>query len=923
MATRQLPYLLRISEQALALGDTLLLPAPQNLPELWSAAKPVEIERTLLAYRIPYLPDLLTSPNLSGATERERLAEILDQQARFVANLGKWKGMAFALRFCSQPARGEIEVAFIARGVARSGHGRRLGEQMALDVAALLSSFDYPVEPVGSETGLRAILEPVSEPFVVEVRQHEEVVSMEVVSMIEGECCYAYIVYPFRPSLTTWIPAFRTLMKQQSPCVISVYLEPTELYQYERKLFAQTAQRAETYSDFTFDGRAYHGRLADPVARVVARFYTDYLQRLTVPLLLTVQVGSPDPMVARNVAQALAAEITETQNFTEATQGATSLPSGFDLVLPETAADLQAARRTLTTLDLCPWGRSEAPEGRERLRYLVDASTASAAFRFPVAIRGGIPGVKTRQLMPSYEVGPRTTTVASGEIQLGTFADQGGAVGVPTAAFNSHTLVAGTTRSGKTTTCTHLLSQLWEQEIPFLVIEPAKIEYRAFLASPLRKDLQIFTLGDESISPFRLNPLEILPGVRVETHISYMRACFEAALPTFGILPSLIEESLHNIYLAKGWNLTDRGRTNDERLMPTLGELYFEIIRVTEERGYSDKTLQDIRAAAAGRIGSLLRGSKGRMLNTRRSVPMADLMTRPTVLELESLNDEEKALVMLFLLTLIREHCRSTRTESKLQHVTLIEEAHRIMSATPHAPDREVSADTRAEAVGMFSAALSEMGGFGEGLIVVEQIPRRLAEDALKNTNIKIVHKLPGQDDRQAVGGTMNLDQEQEPYLAKLAPGQAAFFVEGYEKPTFITIPDYRSQHKLPKRVADEQVETHMASFREANKTLLLPFDGCKWCLRQCLYRDRVAPVAYELESGQRFRKALWTFEKQRSKGDEATGWTDLVKACQEAVQSIGLASDVYAAYCYFAHLFGYEVTRAMAEQFRQVAEGE
>jgi hypothetical protein len=914
MKTQQLPYLLQISEQAMVLGDTLLLPTPQILPELRSAAKPVKIERTLLAYRIPYLPDLLASPHLSGATERERLTEVLNQQARLVGNLWKWKGAAFALRFCSQLERGEVEIAFVARGVARSGRGRNLGQQIASDVATLLSSFDYPVEPVSSETGLKAILEPVSEPFIVEIRQHEE-----VLSMMQGD---AYVIYPFRPPLTTWIPAFRILAEQQSPCVISVYLEPTELYHFERELFAEAAQLAETLSDWTFEGLAYRGRLADPVARVVACFYTDYLQRLTVPFLLTVQVCSPDPMVARNVAQALAAELSESHALAEATQDDTSLPSGFDLIVPQNRSDLQAARQTLSVLDLHPWGWSEATEGKERLRYLADARTASAAFRFPVPMRGGVPGVRTRQPAPTYDIGPQADLVAADQLLIGTFSDRGGVATLPLTHLNRHALVAGTTGSGKTTTCMHLLSQLWEQEIPFLVIEPAKTEYRSLLDSPLGKDLQIFTLGDESVVPFRLNPLEILSGVRVETHISYLRVCFEAVLPTFGILPSLIEESLYTVYLDKGWNLTDRGRANDERLMPTLGEMYFEIIRATEERGYSQKTLQDIRAAAAGRIGSLLRGSKGRMLNTRRSIPIEILMTRPTVLELESLNDEEKALVMLFLLTMIREYCRTTRTQSRLQHVTLIEEAHRVMAATPHASDREVSADTQAGAVEMFSASLSEVRAFGEGLIIAEQIPGRLAEDALKNTNAKIVHRLPGQDDRQAVGATMNLGEEQEPYLAKLAPGQAALFIEGYEKPTFILVPNYRDQHRLLERISEERAEAQMAPFCEKYKSLLLPFDGCCYCFQQCRYRDRVTSVAYELKSGQRFRQALWAFEKQRSKGDEAAGWAELVAACWEAVDPIGFGMDKHAAYCYFVHLWGHGFTEAMAERFRQTAGG-
>lgn len=912
MRTYPTPYLLCAPETDLSVGGTLMLvpPGVVDLAEMPKMAKPDRVERILFAYRIPYLPDLLTSPHLAGQNERERLAEVLDRQARLVANLGKWKEMAFSLRYLSQPERGKVEITLVARGIARVGHGRRLGEEMASDVAALLRSFDFPAEPVTGREELKSILEPFPQPLVLEIRQHEE-----IVSLLQGD---AYAVYPFRPPVTTWIATFETLLHQRAPCLINIHLEPTLRYDHERQLFAQASALAETLSDFTFEGLAYRGHLADPQAKVVARLYTDYLQRLTEPFLLVVQVTSPEPTAARAVAQALGAEITENAGIGEEAQKGSHLPSGFDVVVPQNRDDLAAAWRTLQTLDLRSWGKSEVTPGKERLRYLVDACTASAAFRFPVAIRGGIPGVKTRQPLPSYEVGPRVATLASDETLLGIFTDRGGAAGVPTAAFNRHTLVAGTTGSGKTTTCMHLLNQLWRQGIPFLVIEPAKSEYRALLDSPLGKDLQIFTLGDESVSPFRLNPMEILPGVRAEAHISYLRACFEAALPTFGILPSLIEESLHNVYLDKGWNLTDRGRAEDERSMPILGELYFEIIRVTEERGYSEKTLQDIRAAAAGRIGSLLRGSKGRMLNTRWSVPMEALMNRPTILELESLNDEEKALVMLSLLTMIREHCRATRTESRLQHVTLIEEAHRVLASTPRTADREISADTRAEAVSMFSTTLSEVRAFGEGLIIAEQIPRRLAEDALKNTNIKIIHRLPGQDDRQAVGATMNLGPEQEPYLAKLAPGQAALFIEDYEKPTFITVPDYRDQHGLPERITDSQVEAHMATFRKIHTALLLPFDGCRCCLRQCRYRDRIAPVAYELESGQRFHQALWAFENWRSQGDEEAGWTELVNACWQAVKPVGLGGDGHAAYCYFAHLWGHGVAQAMAERFRQ-----
>jgi len=287
MRTYPTPYLLCAPETDLSVGGTLMLvpPGVVDLAEMPKMAKPDRVERILFAYRIPYLPDLLTSPHLAGQNERERLAEVLDRQARLVANLGKWKEMAFSLRYLSQPERGKVEITLVARGIARVGHGRRLGEEMASDVAALLRSFDFPAEPVTGREELKSILEPFPQPLVLEIRQHEE-----IVSLLQGD---AYAVYPFRPPVTTWIATFETLLHQRAPCLINIHLEPTLRYDHERQLFAQASALAETLSDFTFEGLAYRGHLADPQAKVVARLYTDYLQRLTEPFLLVVQVTTP------------------------------------------------------------------------------------------------------------------------------------------------------------------------------------------------------------------------------------------------------------------------------------------------------------------------------------------------------------------------------------------------------------------------------------------------------------------------------------------------------------------------------------------------------------------------------------------------------------------------------------------------------
>ena len=201
MKNHENPYLLSMPETALMIGTTLKL-GPSLVPleilgmtEAQQDTKLEKAERILFAYRIPHLPDLTTSPLLAGQSDGERINEILYQQARLVANLSKWRGMAFSLRYMSRPERGEVEIAILGRAAARSGQGYYLGREVAFDVAALLRSFDYPAEPIGSERELRDLLAPPLNLYIVEIRQHEE-----VVSMVFGD---AYVVYPFRPPLTT------------------------------------------------------------------------------------------------------------------------------------------------------------------------------------------------------------------------------------------------------------------------------------------------------------------------------------------------------------------------------------------------------------------------------------------------------------------------------------------------------------------------------------------------------------------------------------------------------------------------------------------------------------------------------------------------------------------------------------------------
>jgi uncharacterized protein len=119
---------------------------------------------------------------------------------------------------------------------------------------------------------------------------------------------------------------------------------------------------------------------------------------------------------------------------------------------------------------------------------------------------------------------------------------------------------------------------------------------------------------------------------------------------------------------------------------------------------------------------------------------------------------------------------------SGLRHVIVIEEAHRLLRAR-----REGRAS--AHAVELFAAMLAEIRAYGAGLVIAEQIPAKLVADVVKNTALKVMHRLPAADDRELAGATMNLDDAQSRQVVSLEPGVAAVFADGMDRPIRVRVP--------------------------------------------------------------------------------------------------------------------------------------
>jgi len=901
-------------EQAIRIGPLLIARGwPVDRLPLDPPASMTPVESVVRGWRLSDLPDFLKDHTLMASDETAKLAEVLGRLVQLAGNLWKWQNCAFSLRLRSRPQSGAIDLMLLLRVRARPGTAQQMAEAVGDDVVAQMGQLGL-MPLVLDDAALRASLNPFGRCSLVELRQHEEVAQLSA-----GD---AYVVHPFWAPAGDFTAVFDIMLRQPAPALVNLYLEPTRLLPGEAEGLAQAASMAQTLGQFQFSGHYYQGTFRDPNAELVGRLYAANLKRLSEPFLIAAQVVGPHLATNLAIARSLgtAAASSNLARLSTTNQDG-PLPSGFDLLKPDAGAEEQAAFDLIENMSLAPWGPSLASSGKERLRYLADAQGATALFRLPVSVRGGVPGVAVRQAAPGFELGARASSAAPDQIEVGHL-ERGGVFAFAAQDLTRHGLIVGYTGSGKTNTVLWLLDQLWRKHhIPFLVIEPIKGEYRGLIKQSDFENTLVFTLGDETTSPFRLNPFELLPDVRLEAHLAALKDCFNAALPQFGILPSIIEEALEEIYKDKGWRLTDRGarpshQADVSKLFPTMKDMFAAVIRSVEGRGYSQKMMEDIRAAAAGRLGALLRGSKGRMFNTRRSLPLGILLSRPVILELGSLNDDEKALAMMFFLTLLREHCETTRQSGDLAHLTVIEEAHRVMENVASHTGSEVVADTRSRAVAAFSALLAEIRSYGEGILIAEQSPEKLAPDAIRNTNLKLAHRLVAPKDREIMAGAMLLDQQGQDFLGRVGLGQAAVYTGGQQHATFVAIPGWKRQVGFADRVPDAQVAAHMGSFRRQFLGAYLPFDGCRFCGSPCQFREVIEPTTLDKELHERFRIALLGFNQLPAPEHHASHWRAVADACHAAAGHAGHGAQVDAAYCYLAHEIDFSFTRHMRDRF-------
>lgn len=378
---------------------------------------------------------------------------------------------------------------------------------------------------------------------------------------------------------------------------------------------------------------------------------------------------------------------------------------------------------------------------------------------------------------------------------------------IPIDRLTSHTLVSGINGSGKTNSILCILESLKSQQKPFLVIEPAKTEYidwalkyneelkrdqsngkrleeksiRIFM--PGRSNYkrtyngQEFSITFDKNACLKLNPFEVIDlgedSMNVLSHIDRVKSIFASAFPMQDILPVVLETALFYIYEHKGWF---ESKDTQKKSFPYMSYLLGCIDAVVDSLGYEEKNTMTIKAALKTRISSLVRGWKGELLDniSMSGISWKELFSSPCVINLSAVGDDsDKSFIMSLLMQYLYEYREAEASLSgyeysnHIRHLVVIEEAHRIMSYCTNVDSPQYRSSA------MFSTMLSEVRAFGQGLMVVDQVPTRLVPDAIKNTSLKIIHRLVSEDDINALSSASGLKQDRSSMISSLPVGEA------------------------------------------------------------------------------------------------------------------------------------------------------
>lgn len=360
-----------------------------------------------------------------------------------------------------------------------------------------------------------------------------------------------------------------------------------------------------------------------------------------------------------------------------------------------------------------------------------------------------------------------------GNIEIGKIhhmhGDENRIVKLDANSLASHAFITGSTGAGKSNTVYTLLEN---SNKTFMVIEPTKGEYKFAFG----KDVTVYGTNPNLMRILQINPFVFNDGIHVYEHIDRLLDVFNVCWPMYAAMPAVLKEAMIRAYESCGWNLVTSDNKGVEKIYPTFQDVCNQIDEVIQSSDYSDENKGNYRGSLKTRLSSLTNGIN-QLMFCRNNLSDEELFEHNVIIDLSRMgSSENKALVMGLMVIKLQEYrmC-SNAMNSELKHITVLEEAHNLLRANTHSSS-EASGNIAAKSVEMIANAIAEMRTYGEGFVIVDQAPCLLDMSCIRNTNTKIIMRLPDQSDRELVGRAANLNDEQIQELARLQRGVAAVY---------------------------------------------------------------------------------------------------------------------------------------------------
>lgn len=486
-----------------------------------------------------------------------------------------------------------------------------------------------------------------------------------------------------------------------------------------------------------------------------------------------------------------------------------------------------------------------------RLPYMITAEEAASFYRLPLYEKA-MTALKSNQLLQTQEQFAKDV-VDERNIQIGRLVTNDSSkimIGCPEKSFTKHALVVGTPGSGKTTFSVNLLLQFARRGIPFLAIEPTKTEYRAMIDA-LPK-LQIFTPGNNAVCPFVINPFIPPKGIRIEQYIPSLASAFKAAFSMPSPLDMIFLKAIRTCYMQYGWKDYSIAGDPDVTLFG-LHEFIIVFKKLFKNTNYSKEVKGNLESAGLLRLSNLIEQNSN-IYDSINTVPIEDLLTQPTVLELNAIdNAEQKSLIIALLLINICLYTKHNHVgDGELKNAILIDEAH-VLLGGGSADAGEGSPNSQATTVKALQDMIAEIRSYGTSIIIADQSPTKVSREVVANTDIKVSFRLVQSIEKELIADSTNMGEEEENHLSKLKPGEAYIYYSKLDTPQLVMTEDIREKEGIRLSIPNEEV-AERATYWKEHLELLKPFQECsqcKYCAESCDFKvrsnaDYIANVALE-----------------------------------------------------------------------------